>query len=136
MAKKTEASGKSQETSEANMSGPKSKADMTKVDGVRRALAAGKVLPGDGTDYMMNEFGIHMTREQFSTTKSQLKRRAGKAKGKPGRKPKATIEGYLAPPAKRSAGGETELIAAMEAMKPLVSSLGVERVKRLADLLG
>lgn len=134
--KNAETAAKSQETNEASTSDPKNKADISKVDAVRSALSAGKLLPGEATEYMLREFGVVMTREQFSTTKSQLKRRAGKVKGKPGRKPRASIEGYLAPPAKRSAGGETELIAAMEAMKPLVHSLGVEKVKRLADLLG
>ena len=45
-------------------------------------------------------------------------------------------EGYVAPPEKpRAVTGETDLLAAMEAMKPLVAALGAEKVKRIADLL-
>ncbi|MEO6808557.1 MAG: hypothetical protein ABI353_05535, partial [Isosphaeraceae bacterium] len=73
--------------------------------------------------------------------KSQEKTRRAKTgmKGKPGRKPKAGIgqaaEGDSASSPK-SAKGEANLLAAMEAMKPLVSNLGAERVKRIVDLLG
>lgn len=60
---------------------------------------------------------------------------------KPGRKPKAepsqALEGYLAPPSKATpTDGQTELLAAVEAMKPLVAALGVDEVKKIAELLG
>ena len=60
---------------------------------------------------------------------------------KPGRKPKAApsqaVEGYLsAPPKQRGTGAEPDLLDAMEAMKPLVASLGADKVKRIVDLLG
>jgi hypothetical protein len=42
----------------------------------------------------------------------------------------------VAPTAKAAPNGEPDLIEAMEARKPLVASLGAERVKRLVDLLG
>jgi hypothetical protein len=62
-------------------------------------------------------------------------------KGKPGRTPRAApsqaVEGYLAPPPKpRGSGGEPDILEAMEAMKPLVASLGADKVKRIVDLLG
>ena len=86
-----------------------------------------------------------MTRQTFSSYKSELEGKGGQEeaaapKGKPGRKPKAApsqaVEGYLAPPPKpQAAGGETDLLAAMEAMKPLVAALGADKVKRIADLL-
>lgn len=50
--------------------------------------------------------------------------------------PEEAVEGYLAPPPQHPASGETDLLDAMEAMKPLVASLGKEQVKRIVDLLG
>jgi hypothetical protein len=35
----------------------------------------------------------------------------------------------------RAAAGEPDLLLALEAIKPLIVSLGAERVRRLADLL-
>ena len=83
-------------------------------------------------------FGIEMSKPHFSAVKSQLKKREGGGaapKGRPGRKPKAAVEGYLAPP-KVVPTGEGDLLEALEAMKPLVARLGVEKVKRIVDLLG
>jgi hypothetical protein len=40
------------------------------------------------------------------------------------------VEGYLAPPPKAKAmDGQNELLAAVEAMKPLMESLGADKVK-------
>jgi hypothetical protein len=117
---------------------PKAKREAkSKTDAVKQALAAGFEGPQEGTAYIRQEFGIEIAPQHFSAVKSQLKKReAGtEPKSKPGRKPKA-IEGYLAPPSKRQpVGEETDLLAAMEAMKPLVEALGAEKVKRIADLL-
>ena len=113
-----------------------------KTDAVRQALAAGFDSPGDGVNFIRRQFGIEMQKTHFSAVKSQLKKREGEGGGEPkgqrgpkGRKPEAT-EGYLAPPPKPSAGGQPDLLAAMEAMKPLVASLGKDQVKRIIDLLG
>jgi hypothetical protein len=40
------------------------------------------------------------------------------------------------PPERPAAGRNGDLLAAMEAMKPLVDSMGKEQVKRIVDLLG
>jgi hypothetical protein len=42
----------------------------------------------------------------------------------------------LAPPPKPAPTGGSGLLDAMEAIKPLVASLGAEKVKRIGDLLG
>lgn len=99
-------------------------------------LAEGIDNPSVASSEIKSRFGIDVTPQHFSATKSQMKSKAGKQKGKPGRKPKAAVEGYLAPPPKPQAAGETDLLAAMEAMKPLVAALGADKVKRIADLLG
>jgi hypothetical protein len=113
---------------------------ISKAEAVRKALAAGMDGPPEGTAYLQREFGIEMTSQMWSSYKSQEKARAAKhpegMTGKPGRKPKAAIEGYLAPPPKSSASGDGDLLDAMEAMKPLVASLGKDQVKRIVDLLG
>lgn len=115
---------------------------MSKTEAIRRALAAGHEGPQEGTAYIRREFGIEIAPQHFSATKSQLKSREAAKKGKPGRKPKAAapsqgVEGYLAPPPRQApAGGQQDLLAAMEAMKPLVDSLGKDQVKRIVDLLG
>jgi len=83
-----------------------------------------------------------MNRQTFSSCKAQQKmrdakkREAAAPKGKPGRKPRAAVEAYLSPPPKAPANGEPDLLEAMEAMKPLFASLGADKVKRIADLLG
>jgi hypothetical protein len=114
----------------------------SKSDAVRQALAAGFEGPMEGTAYIRKEFGIEIAPQHFSSVKSQLKKRNDIAatKGKVQAKPKAAsqaIEGYLAPPPKpHSSGSKPDLLDAIEAMKPLVASLGADKVKRIVDLLG
>lgn len=110
---------------------------ITKVEAVKNALAAGKESPADGTEFIKSNYGIEMNPQHFSSVKSQLKKKEGTAK--PGRKPRAAsraVEGYVAPPPKIVPTGEGDLIDALERMKPLVASLGAEKVHRLVDLLG
>jgi hypothetical protein len=110
---------------------------ISKSEAARQALAAGFEGPEEATDFIKKTFGIEMSRSHFSAVKSQIKAKAEAPpapKGKPGRKPRATVEGIFTPPPKPSSEGA--LLEAMEAMKPLVASLGVEKVKRIAELLG
>src|SRR5258708_5095599 len=101
--------------------------DISKSEAIRRALAAGFEGPQEGTAYIRKEFGIEIAPGHFSAVKATEKKK-GKmaAKGKPGRKPKEApsqgVEGYLAPPPKaQTVDSQAELLAAMEAMKPLVA---------------
>lgn len=111
---------------------------VSKSAAAREAIAQGIDSPDDAVAFIKQRFGIEMSKPHFSAVKSQLKKReaGGEAapKGRPGRKPKAAIEGYLAPP-KVVPTGEGDLLEALEAMKPLVASLGAEKVKRIVDLL-
>ena len=87
------------------------------------AQSAGEPIPGA-------HFTLLRREEQIQESDSASKR------GRRGRKPKA-VEGVLSAPKRaRSSNDEADLIAAMEALKPLVASLGVDRVKRLTELLG
>lgn len=110
-----------------------------KTDAIRQAVAAGFDGPQVGSAYIKSEFGMDVTPQHFSAVKSQMKKREATdaPKGKPGRKPRQAVEGYVAPPEKpKAVGQEADLLAAMEAIKPLVAALGTEKVKRIADLLG
>ena len=117
---------------------------MSKSEAIRRALAAGIESPSKGASYVSREFGIEVTPQHFSATKAQQKKRQEKEGGVPatrrGRKPGQAadrgVEGYLAPPPKPRPEGEGDLLAALDAMKPLVATLGKEQVHRIVDLLG
>jgi hypothetical protein len=114
---------------------------ISKAEAIRRMLAEGIENPSVASAEIRTRFGIDVTPQHFSATKSQMKSREAAKKGKPGRKPKAApsqaVEGYLAPPPKPSTDGEQpDLLAAIEAMKPLVEALGKEKAHRIVDLLG
>ncbi len=112
---------------------------LSKSDAVRAALTEGVKSPGDAVAFIQKRFGIEMSRQHFSATKAQIKRR--EQEGAPtgsirrGRTPEAAVEGYLAPP-KVTPTGEGDLIDVLEKMKPLIAQYGAEKVKRLVDLLG
>jgi hypothetical protein len=132
------------ETAEVQKATPKGakRSVPTKSEAVRRALADGYEGPKEGAAYILEEFGIEIAPQHFSSVKSQFKKHEidGATTDTPARKSKAgsqAVEGYLAPPPKqRASGGKPDLLEAMEAMKPLVASLGADTVKRIVDLLG
>jgi hypothetical protein len=108
----------------------------SKAEAVRQALSAGMDTPGDIAAFAKSNFGLDIPKPQASAYKAQIKARESKVKATRGRKPRAAVDDYLAPPPKIVATGEGDLLDAMEKMKPLVASLGVERIKRIAELLG
>jgi hypothetical protein len=114
---------------------------MSKTDAIRAAVAEGHESPGDGVDFIKKRFGIELSKQHFSATKSKLKTTgAGQSKeatrvAAPSKKKAARVEGYLAPP-EQPAGGEGNLLDALEAIKPLIAQHGAESVKRMVDLLG
>ena len=116
---------------------------MNKSQAARAAIDAGHDKPGPAVEYIKSQFGIEMSQPHFSAVKSGYKKAnaAAAAKAKPakrGRPPGSkAVEGYLAPaPKPRPIVAADELLAAMEAVKPLIASLGAEKVKRLVDVLG
>jgi hypothetical protein len=117
------------------------KKTMTKTQAARAAIADGVDSPTEAVAFIKKRFGIEMTPQHFSSIKFQQQKKSEEQPptGQRGRKVKATqaVEGYLAPPRKPPAMGvEPDLLAAIEAMKPLVAALGSDKVKRIADLLG
>ncbi len=102
---------------------------ISKAKAAKAAIAKGYGKPIDAVKYIKEEFGIDMTPQHFSATKSNLNKKALAAEPATPAKPR---------PVRASHGDavDHELLVAMEAMKPLVSSLGADKVKRLVDLLG
>jgi hypothetical protein len=111
---------------------------MTKAQVCRATLAEGIESAQEAVSYVKAKFGVDIKPTDFSLYKSKAKKQDGSPKGKPGRKPmQATEASQIAPmPRPQPAVGDARLIEALEAMKPLVASLGAEKVKRLVDLLG
>lgn len=110
----------------------------SKADACRAALAEGITTTEEAVIFARSEFGIEIKPTDFTLYKSKAKRSRNEAapRGKPGRKPRPA-EGHASAPARpRAASGESELLEAMEAIKPLVDSMGADRVKRIVDLLG
>ena len=97
--------------------------------------------------YIKDKFGIDINPQYFSGIKSRTKAAGGETKkadpapkGKPGRKPKAVAPVAAKAPATAKAtpasNGELDLLESLETLKPLIASMGAEKVKRLVDLLG
>jgi hypothetical protein len=114
---------------------------MSKTDAIRAAVAEGHESPADGVDFIKKRFGIELSKQHFSATKSKLKvtgggqtKEAGRATA-PAKKKAARVEEYLAPP-EQPAGRDENLLDALEAIKPLIAQHGAESVKRMVDLLG
>jgi hypothetical protein len=113
--------------------------DVSKADMVRAALAEGMESPTDGLGFIKSKFGVDFPRPMWSSYKAQIRaqeQQKALKRGRPGRKPKAAVEGDFAPPKPATSGGQSELLAALEAIKPLVESMGKEQVHRIVDLLG
>lgn len=126
---------KPEPATEEERGGQEGHGKITKSEAVRRALADGVGQPGDGVAYIRDNFGLEISPTHFSAVKStEGKKGEAAPKGKPGRKPKAAVDGYLAPP-QPMPSGNSELLDAMEAMKPLVASLGKEQLHRIIELL-
>jgi hypothetical protein len=101
---------------------------ISKADAIRAALQAGIESPTAASEYIRKRFGMDVSRTHVSAFKSQKKKAENPESPGP-------VEGYLAPP-KLEAIGDGDLLDALEMMKPLVASLGADKVKRIVDLLG
>ena len=128
-------------------------ASMSKASVCRAALAEGIETTEEAVRFAMTRYGMEIKPTDFTLYKSKEKAKQGVSSepAKRGRKPKAAstspepsrapahapakVEGYLAPPPKPMSNG-SELLDALEAMKPLVASLGKEQAHRLIELLG
>jgi hypothetical protein len=132
------------ETQEAGEAQPRPSAEpggkaVSKAEAARAAIAGGVESPTEAVEFIKKTFGIELSPQHFSSIKFQLKKSGGQvATGKRGRRPKSAqpVEGYLAPPPKPPAPGGGHLLDSLESLKPLIAEYGVDRVKRMVDLLG
>lgn len=108
-------------------------ADISNAQAVRNAMAEGLDDIDSIDAYLRDNYGKDVPRQQISAYKSQTRRKAGEATTRRGRPPRAAVEGYLAPPTRSKNDGD--LIETLQALKPLVAKVGVENVKKLAELL-
>ena len=106
----------------------------------KAVIGASRTTSPRGRIFFRKSSGIEVSRQYLSATSSQIKSKFRKAAERPGRKckeaPSQADEGSLAPPPKPAPTGGSRLPGAMEALKPLVASLGKEQVKRIVDLPG
>jgi hypothetical protein len=108
---------------------PVKRANMSKADAIRAALRAGIESPTAASQYIRNRFGIEVSRTHFSAFKCN--ERKAENPETPG-----AVKGYLASPPNLEPIDDRDLLIALEMMKPLVASLGPDKVKRIVDLLG
>jgi hypothetical protein len=137
MARKASHPKTNDDAAQAAVEATVSEGTISKAEAVRRALAQGKESPADGVAFIRERFGLEMAPQHFSAVKSQQRRKEGTTpRGKRGRKSRADVEGYVAPPPATRHDGETDLIESLERLKPLIAQYGAEKVHRLVDLLG
>lgn len=114
----------------AQSDGSQQAAAVTKAEAARAAIAEGIESPKRAVAFIRERFGIDMAPQHFSASKT-LERKKGGMKVKVRRAPVRTPAAPVPAP-----DVEAGLLAAMEAIKPLVASLGADRVRRIVDLVG
>ncbi len=111
---------------------PKNKADISKMEGVRRALAhlGNEAMPLEIQKYLKSEFGIDMDNSMISNYKSAVKT-AGKSAVL--RTPAAA---RVAPASAAAASSDTGGITLEEirAVKAVVDKIGADKVRQLAGV--
>lgn len=104
---------------------------MNKTEAARQALLAGKESPVEAVAFIRQRFAIEMSPQHFSATKSLIRKKE--------RETTPPVTARRTPVRQEDArpnNGDTGVMEAMEAIKPLIATLGAEKVKRIVDLLG
>src|SRR5689334_10934709 len=100
MAKKKNADETSGEGESPSTAGVTEQKQPKVKDMVQAALEAGKELPKEGVAWIKGHFGVNMTPQNFSVTKSSLKSKAGGGTSSPKKRgPKVAVT----PPAAKAA---------------------------------
>jgi hypothetical protein len=113
---------------------PKAESTISKAQAVREALAEGLDGLDDIAAYVKAKHGHDIPKTMISAYKAGEKKKAAASdipKAKPGRKP--TVAAPTQPVA--SHGGETDLITAMEILKPLIQEHGGDLLRKIISLL-
>jgi hypothetical protein len=122
------------ETEEDDEPAARGKPTISKAEAVREALAQGKDGPEEGTDYILSQYGIDMTRQMFSSYKAQEKARQAKKGDAPAAETEPRRRAPSAPvpaPAPQATG----LIGDIHAVRQLIAKHGAEGLKALVDAL-
>lgn len=107
---------------------------MSKASAVRAALNDGVDVPKQASLYIKQKYGMDISPQQFSAEKSRIKLRSGGAM--PLAYQSASASNGASGTPRFAQGGQTDLLQALEMIKPLIEQLGAEKVKRMVDLLG
>jgi hypothetical protein len=102
---------------------------ISKAQAVRLALKEGVDTPAEISAFTKAKFGLDIPAKQASVYRYQITAKERKGTS-------ATTKKLIPAAAKHGGGGETDLIGAMEMLKPLVKEHGAERLKKIVDLLG
>jgi hypothetical protein len=105
---------------------------INKSEAVRRALADGVLQPIEGVAYIKSHFGIEIGPQHFSAVKSNTMKKLVSPTVNTRFRPKSAKTA----PRTATVNSEADLIESLETLKPLVAQHGVEKVRRLVDLLG
>jgi hypothetical protein len=106
---------------------------ITMTGAVKAAIAAGVESPTAGVAFIKSQYGIDMPRNRFSIYKSRIRKRAGSPK--PAAAAAAPSKVMKKPlPAKRFVV-DSDVLLALEAIKPLIEQHGADKVRRIVDLL-
>ena len=110
---------------------------MSKADAIRAALAAGADTPDAGVRFIKDRFGLDVTKQHWSASSSQFRKKDGSAPKAP-RAPRAAKAPAPSPraetPAPTKTAASADVIGDLEAVKALIRKHGVDGLKRLADL--
>jgi hypothetical protein len=116
----------------------KKKASITKTEAVRQAVAEGKEMPEEGIAWVKQHYGFDMTRQQFSVTKSNLKKTGGSSIAKkpaPAEAPPKASQSAIMRPLRGGTIIDNGMVAEqVAAIKHAVENLGADQVKKLVDL--
>ncbi len=112
---------------------------ISKMEAVRRALAElGDAKPARMQGWIKERFGIQMTTGHISTYKGDIRRKAGRGKKAPARKPAAGSrpEAQQAPPRPAASSADAIPLDDILYTKALVERHGVRPLHTLIDAFG
>lgn len=134
---------KAEETDDSQAQEAAPDGTVTKTEAVKRALADGVTKPQDGVEYVREKFGLEMTAQAFSATKSLLRKKGGEGAGS-GREARAAAPAEQTLPGGGVNGGNGHVprngspdpVDLARQVKQLVAQYGAQAVKDMADVLG
>lgn len=118
------------------MASKKADGKMTKTDAVKAAMADGVDNPTEGAAYIKTKFGLDITPQVFSTTKSIAKKKAAETNGHAGAGNNGTSVPKVSKKVASAGTGVDDAAALARGVKQLVEQYGAAAVKNMADVFG